>query len=255
MHAADRTRRTLLATALTATLALGAGAAQAWGWGNGNQTKGSGNIVSVSRTVSGIKGVDLEVPAEVTLIQGTTESVLLETDDNIAPLVETVVERGQLAIRLVNRRDGIQTKNLRITVTAPTFGKLSIGGSGSIKAQALQLASLVSSISGSGDIQINNLNVGQLDISVAGSGDFQASGQADSVEVNIAGSGDVRLPKLSSKRVAISIAGSGDAVVWARESLSVSVAGSGDVQYYGDPTLSKSMAGSGSVRRIGSTAP
>jgi hypothetical protein len=255
MRAVNRSRRALFASAAAAAIALSASTAHAWSWGPANQTKGSGNIVSSVRSVSGFTGIELELPAMVTLIQGATESVTLETDDNIAPLVETVVSRGQLVIRLLNRRDGIHTRNLRVTVTAPTFSKLSIGGAGTIKATSLQAASLTASVSGSGDIYIDNLDAGRLNISVAGSGDFKAAGRADNLDINIAGSGDVHTSKLLSKRVDVSIAGSGDAVVSAKESLSVSVAGSGDVQYYGDPTVSKSIAGSGSVRRIGAIAP
>lgn len=242
-------RRAMVGGALLTGLALASASAHAWGWGS--TIKGSGNVVTSTRSLSGFQGVELNLPAEVKLVQGPVESVLLETDDNIAPLVETVVERGQLLIRPAKRGENIQTKTLRLTVTAPGFTKLSVAGSGTIKAETLQTTRLQASISGSGDIQILKLDAGELAISIAGSGDFEAKGHADQVEASIAGSGDVRTANLQSKRVKVNIAGSGDAAVWATEALHISVAGSGDVKYYGDATVSKSIAGSGSVRRLG----
>jgi hypothetical protein len=224
--------------------------AHAWGWGT--TTKGSGNVVTTTRTLSGYQGVDLEISADVKLIQGPVESVVLETDDNIAPLIETTVEGGQLRIRLAKRGDSVQTKTLRMTITAPSFNELSVSGSGSLRGEGLKADKLKTSIAGSGDVQLDQLHVGDLSIAISGSGNFVAGGRADSVKGSIAGSGDLRAKTLESKTVKLSIAGSGNAAVWATETLKISIAGSGDVQYFGDATVSKSIAGSGAVRRLGS---
>lgn len=247
-HSAAR----LVAGAILSAMTLASPAAHAWSWGWGNGTKGSGNVITSTRTLTGFQGVELEVPADVKLVQGSTESVVLETDDNIAPLIETVVEQGQLLVRMAKRGDNIQTKTLRITITAPSFTALSVSGSGTVRADALQTPKLKTSISGSGDMRLQKLAVGELTVAISGSGDFEANGYADAIKVSIAGSGDVRTKGLEAKQVKVNIAGSGNATVWATESLHVSVAGSGDVQYYGDPAVKKSIAGSGSVRRLDS---
>ena len=223
----------------------------AWDWGGGPKIVGSGNVTTTTRAVTGFNGIDLSLPGDVKIVQGSTEGVTIETDDNIAPLIETVVERGRLRIRLQNKIGSIHSKQMRVTVNARTLEQLEVSGSGTITADKLQGQQLRTSIAGSGDMRFGELDFNKLSISIAGSGDFVASGKAASLDASIAGSGDIQVQGLSSDNVKISIAGSGSANVTARTNLKISIAGSGDVSFIGDPEVSKTIVGSGSVRRIG----
>ncbi|MFO1263842.1 MAG: head GIN domain-containing protein [Rhodoferax sp.] len=243
----------LLACIASTVLLLGAPNAMAWGFSSAVQ--GSGQVVTVNRTVSGIRGVSVELPAEVTLVQAATESVTLETDDNLVPLVETVVENGQLHIRKAEKQGELRAKTLRLTVTAPTFERLVVSGSGSLRAQALKAATLKTSVAGSGRVRVDNLDAETFKASIAGSGEMDVAGRADKTELSVAGSGDYRAAKLLARQAKVSVAGSGDATVFAQESLTISVAGSGDVRYYGDAAVTQSIAGSGSVRYLGKVTP
>lgn len=252
-HALSRRHLAMLASGLIlgATLVAAPQSALAWEWGSGPKIVGSGNVTSSTRAVSDFKGVDLALSADVKIVQGTTEGVTVEADDNIIPLIETVVERGQLRIRLHKKIGSIHSKQVRVTVNAKTIEQLEVSGSGSIAADKLQSAQLRTSIAGSGDMRFGELDVGKLNISIAGSGDFVASGKAQTLDASIAGSGDIKVQSLASDSVKVGIAGSGSADVNAQSKLKVSIAGSGDVSYIGDPEVSKSIVGSGSVRRIG----
>ncbi len=224
----------------------------AWEWPWGNRVTGSGQITKVQRAVPGFKGIDLEVPAHVEVIQGDAEGVTIETDDNIALLIETVVEKDQLKIRIAQRHTGIKPTTLKITVQARSIENLAISGAGSFQADKLKSGSLATRISGSGDIRIRALDVDSLTLAISGNGEFTAGGRADAVRTSIAGSGDVRTANLASRNVKLSISGSGDAKVWATESLTVSISGSGDVGYYGDAAVTQSVSGSGRIQKLGS---
>ncbi len=228
--------------------------ALAWEWNLhlGSTVNGSGNIKSENRPVSGFTGLNLSLPADVELLQGNRESLIIETDDNILPLIETVVENGALNIRFKEKDSSIKTMTLKILVNIKNIDSLSISGSGHIYANTLQSAQLKTRIAGSGDLHIKNLTADSLTISVAGSGGFSAAGKVNSIEAKIAGSGDIKASHLEARTVKISVAGSGDAAVWATQSLTASVAGSGDVTYYGDAQVTQSVAGSGSIKRLGS---
>lgn len=246
-------RRPLRVAASLAVIFLTASAA--WAWTSSRTIQGSGQVVTVNRNVSGIRGVSVELPAEVTLVQGATEGVTLETDDNLVSLVETVVEDGQLRIRKADKHGDLRTKSLRLTITAPSFERLAVSGSGSLRAQALKVTTLKASVAGSGQVRIDHLDADTFKASIAGSGDMDVAGRADKTELSVAGSGDYRAAKLLARQVKVSVAGSGDAVVAAQESLAISVAGSGDVRYYGEASVTQSIAGSGSVRHLGKAAP
>lgn len=224
-------------------------AAFAWGWNIA--LTGSGVMKTESRDVSGFKGLGLAIPAKVELRQGGTESLSIEAEDNVLPLIETVVENNILKIRWKEKFMSLKTKTIKIALNVNTLESLSISGSGDVRVDQLTSSKFTTSISGSGDVAIKNLIADTVKVSISGSGDFSAGGKVKSLEASIAGSGDLRTGKLEANNVKISIAGSGDALVWAREALAVSVAGSGDVRYYGDPSVSQSVAGSGSLKRLG----
>ncbi|TRZ90744.1 MAG: DUF2807 domain-containing protein [Rhodocyclaceae bacterium] len=222
-----------------------------WNWGPWKSVSGSGTLKTETREVSGFTGIALSLNGSVEIKQGGAESVTIETDDNILPLIETVVENATLKIRPVARNNSFSTKKMKIVVNAKTLTRIDIAGAGDIHSDALKVADLKAGISGAGDLRIKSLEADALSISIAGSGDFEAGGRAASMRANIAGSGDIKAGKLDAKAVEINIAGSGDATVWARNTLKVSIAGSGDVQYYGDAQLQNSIWGSGSVKRLG----
>ena len=251
MQSLKRFSRRSAAGLIAGVLVSAAIPASAWDWGFGNKVTGSGNIKTEMRNVSGFTGISLSVPAKAKIVQGGSEGVSIETDDNILPLIETVVDGAQLKIRFKDRNLSVSTRTLKMTINVKTIESLSVAGSGDLYAAKLQATKLKSSIAGSGDVRIASLDADTLTVSIAGSGDFSAGGKANSVKGEIAGSGDIKIEKLAANNVKVSIAGSGDAAVWAKDTLTISVAGSGDVRYYGDAKVSQSVAGSGSVKRLG----
>jgi hypothetical protein len=246
-----RVRSAGLAIVVAGCLCLLGTPATAWDWTSGMKVVGSGQITTTQRQLTGVKGVSVELPCNVEIVQGGAESVVIVTDDNIAPLVETVVENDQLKIRLVHRVASVRPTSLKITVNARTVERISISGSGSVAAEKLQSPSLDANISGSGNVRIASLSADLLRVSIAGNGDFSAGGRADTVRASISGSGDLKTGMLAAKNVKMSIAGSGDAKVWASQTLNVSIAGSGDVGYYGDAAVTQSVAGSGRITKLG----
>ena len=242
----------LSAFALVGAFTLTATSATAWDWSWGAKISGSGNIKTEARAVTGFNGISLSIPAKAEIIQGASEGISIETDDNILPLIETVIEDGKLKIRFKDRNMSVSTKTLRMTINVKSIESLAVAGAGDLQAAKLQVMTLKTSIAGSGDVRIANLDADTLIVSIAGSGDFSAGGKSNTLEAKIAGSGDIKTEKLATNNVKVSIAGSGDARVWAKDTLKISVAGSGDVAYYGDAKVTQSVAGSGSVKRLGS---
>lgn len=246
-------RRTLLAAALAAVAACAAAPMTATAWPFGDErVAGSGNVVRQARQVGRFSGIAFGLPGHLELRTGSAESVTVETDDNLQPLVETVVEGDLLRIRPARRNLDLRTKNLRIVVTARQVDRLAVGGPGAIDADAMRGRELRVELGGSGRIDVRDIEGDRLSVSVGGSGELRAGGgKVGRMAISIGGSGDVDLGKVAAERASVSIGGSGDVTVWSRSELRVSIAGSGDVKYYGDPRLSHSIAGSGAVRRLG----
>ncbi len=243
--------RSLTLALCTLAVALPPASAQARGW-HADQVQGSGHVKTETRALGHFSGVALALPGSMELRIGASESVTIETDDNLLPLIETVIENGTLRVRASNGRANFDTRRLKIVVQARAVDKLALDGSGSIDADPLRGARVTLDVGGSGSIRVKRIDSDALTVAVGGSGDVKVDGGAvAALSLSIAGSGDVDLGKLKSVKASVNIAGSGDAVVAVRDALSATIAGSGDVSYYGDPRISKTMLGSGSVSRAG----
>lgn len=248
------TRRTLLAACIAAGLAAGTHTIAAPWIGAGEQVQGSGRVVKQVRQVGNFDGLSLAVPGHVELRIGNSEGLTIEADDNVLPLLETVVEGGTLEIRPARRNLNLRSKSIRVVVQARSIERLALGGSGSIDADALRARRLQVDIGGSGSIKLKGVESDALSVSLGGSGDLQAGrGTVGKLSVSIGGSGDVDLGRVQATSARVTVAGSGEATVWPRNELAVTIAGSGDVNYYGDPRVSKSTVGSGEVKRLGAS--
>ena len=231
--------------------ALALTSAAAWAAWPGNETvKGNGKPASQTRPLSSFTGISLSLPAQVDVRIGATENVVVETDENLVALVETVVEKGNLEIR-PKKGFNIDARSIKVVVQARQVDRLAIGGSGSIDAQALRSPKLKLEVGGSGSISVKSTESDTVSAAVGGSGTVKLAGSTRQLSIAIGGSGDVHAGQLKAADVEVNIGGSGDATVWASNALKAAVAGSGDVNYYGDPKVQSSVVGSGGAKRLG----
>jgi hypothetical protein len=190
--------------------------------------EGSGVRASEGRAVSGFDSIELAGSADVSVSFGDNESVIVEADDNILPLIETNVRGGTLEIHTRPNTNLRTQLGIRVMVTM----------------KSLQSASLP----GSGNISIDGLQGQSVDLSMQGSGNITAQGMVERVNITLDGSGNFQCDELQAKSASIEINGSGNVFVYASESLRTSINGSGNVQYRGNPeNVEKSVSGSGNV--------
>lgn len=213
--------------------------------------QGNGVVKTQVRNVSGFTSVGLGLPARVEVRQGDAESVTVEADENLLPLIETTVKRGTLEIRAAQRNMRLDSKAIKVVVQARKIDGLEIGGSGTIVAEQLRTAKLALDIGGAGHIEVKKVEAEKVDISIGGSGDVKLAGTTKRLEVSIGGSGDITAPALMADEVEVDIAGSGAAQVAASRKLDVTIAGAGSVSYTGDPVVKKTVIGAGRITKSG----
>jgi Putative auto-transporter adhesin, head GIN domain len=188
--------------------------------------EGSGHIITESREVSGFNEIVLGGTGRVVVEVTGTESLTIEAEDNIMPLLETTVRNGRL--RLETNRSISPTVDVVYTITAATLDGLVISGSGIVEADAIDGTDFRVDISGSGDVDAEGALSGLLSISISGSGEFDGE-------------------SLTAPQGTVDVSGSGNAVVNVTDDLEVSVSGSGDVEYLGAPNVASDVSGSGAV--------
>jgi len=187
---------------------------------------GSGNSISEFRDVSAFTKVSSEGIFEVTLTQGSPQSVEIIADDNVIGNVKTSVIGNQL--RLYLDQHDFRNVNLKAHIVVESINGIQNLGSGSISA---------SNISEDGNFKVNN----------SGSGTISIEGSAESLSLENDGSGKFKGFQFMLSECSVNIIGSGDCEVNASNTLHVTIDGSGDTYYKGFPAISTSITGSGKI--------
>ena len=211
---------------------------------------GSGTVRTESRTVPAFTAIVIEGFGNVTLSQGGAQSLSVETDDNLLPLVKTEVRAGVLSLGFKQGVKPVHVSQLEFLVSVPELAAVKISGSGNLHATTLvRSEALTLEISGSGGIY-SELDVGRLGVTIGGSGGITVEGKTDQLSVTITGSGSMQGRDLASGTAEVTVSGSGEAVINARRAISINVTGSGRVAYGGGAKATITSSGSGVVQRF-----
>lgn len=244
-----------LSVVLVALAALAPSTAQAFSiefvGGSGPRVEGSGKVVEQSRSPGPFTRLRLDGSITVEAQAASSNSVLVQADDNIVPLVRTELDGDTL---VVSTRPGASFRTHHPVLVRVGFIRLvaaDLRGSGDLTITGITGDRFDAALAGSGDLALKQVTLGSLAASLAGSGDLTAQGRTSEMKLSIAGSGDAHFDKLQAKRGSVTVAGSGDAKVNASEAMDVQIAGSGEVWVAGNPPqLTQRVAGSGEVHRV-----
>jgi hypothetical protein len=214
--------------------------------------RGSGNVTTQARTVSGFSGVHLATLGDVQITLGDKEELRIEAEDNLLPYLETNVTGGQLEI---HNRDGVwlrPTRPVKFYVTAKSLDSLAISGSGNITAPDFTADHVRLRISGSGNLALGSVQASDIEARLTGSGNLRAAAlTAKSQRLDLSGSGDARLTQWQADTVQVHITGSGkvEAESGAIREQRITLSGAGDYRAadVSSVTTDARITGSGSM--------
>ena len=251
---------------------------------------GSGKISSEMRQVSDFDQVVFSAPGRMDLVQGGSEGLKIETDDNLLQYIHTSVQGRTLyievaaAVQLAPSNDVHYTLNVKtlkafnlegsarvsstglqgdqLTLSLDGSGEIALGdvkldtlnfglnGSGSLDVKTLAAKKVTLDLNGSGRGTLNGLAADELEARINGSGRYVLNGKVTRQSLETIGSGKYEAQKLESQQAQVTVTGSGDSKVWATQALDISIFGSGAVVYQGSPRVTQQISGSGSVNSI-----
>ena len=192
-------------------------------------TRGSGNLKTETRAVSGFTRVELSGVGTLNIAQTGTESLAISAEDNLLPLLTSTVSDGTLTLR-VRQGDSISpTKPIVYTLSVKHLDGVQLSGAGAINAV---------------DITTN-----ALDVSLSGAGSMVITGSAQSQTASISGAGRYDAKGFQTAATQVTISGEGNMTVSASQTLNATVSGSGAVTYYGSPQVAQKISGSGTVKQ------
>ena len=218
-----------------------------------NTVAGSGHVTTETRPVSNFDAVTFAGFGDLTIIQGDSESLTIQAEDNILPHITTRVTNGTLVIGFDSQygSDEIRpTQPIKFNLALKNLSALELSGAGSVQSTSLKTEQLSIRVSGAGNIKIDNLEASGLTTTLSGAGNLNLGGHAANVDSRLTGLGSFQAGNLKSKSAKITVSGAGSATLAAEESLDVTLSGVGSVEYYGSPKVSQRISGLGSVRSV-----
>jgi hypothetical protein len=210
---------------------------------------GNGRVKEETREFGSIHSVEISGPMNLYVIEGNLQSVRIEAESNIMPLIQAAVRQGVLMVGFGDRCVSPK-KPVNVYATMTDVEKLIIEGSGTIQSDGIRVDALELEIDGSGEITAN-VDVDQLITKIGGSGRQKLTGKATNHKSNARGSGEIEAYDLETVITDIRVSGSGKHEVTAKEELNIMISGSGEVSYRGSPAVSQDIEGTGSVKKAG----
>jgi hypothetical protein len=210
-----------------AALALSAVSCTAGSVHIGDPTQGSGVSKSETRSVSGFNRINVSLNSTVTVNRTGSESLTVQADDNLLPMITSTVSGGTLNIGFSNTFGAKGA--IVLTITARNLNEVDLNGDGKVTAGNIVGPAFKTSINGTGSVIL--------------------AGQAQSQTIELAGDGTYDGAKFVTSSAAVTINGSGKAIVNARDSLDTNTVDPATVDYIGRPRVTNH--GRGAVRPLG----
>ena len=188
---------------------------------------GSGKRQKEKRSVGSFTSISTEGAFEVEVVCQKPQSLEIEGDDNVLPLVTTEVSNNVLHIR--NLRDYSVAEPITLKISVPDLEGIYSAGAGTL--------------------EVSGLKNEKFEIDANGAPKIKAAGETKTLKIGANGAGKIDAHKLHAARVEVDAKGVAKVEVYATEQLDVTVSGPSKVIYQGNPVVNKTVHGPGSVEK------
>jgi hypothetical protein len=192
-----------------------------------HQIAGSGKVEKERRELSSFDSISTAGAFDIEIVCQKPQSLEIEGDDNILPLISTEVSNNVLRVR--NLRGYSVSQPIKLTISVPDLVAIHSSGAGMIKVAGLKNQ--------------------KFEIDANGAPTIIASGDTDNLKIDASGAGKIDAHRLHGARVQVDSKGVFRVEVYAREQLDVTVSGPSHVTYQGNAVVHRTINGPGSVEK------
>ena len=213
--------------------------------------RGSENVKSEDRSVSGFDSVSVSSGMNLFLKQGSIESLRIEAEDNILPMILTAVKNGKLEIKYKNPLIGGLSlhKPINVYLTVKDLKEIDVSSGVRIESEEIKSDSLKIDLSSGADGSMIIISK-KLVVGLSSGSSLEISGQADSQDIDLGSGGEYSAKDLVSKNTVIHASSGSNAVVNASENLDVEISSGAAVEYTGSPKVISDISSGGVLRSI-----
>jgi hypothetical protein len=192
-----------------------------------DQAGGSGNLQKEKRQTGSFNSISTEGAFDIEVVCQKPQSLEIEGDDNILPLISTEVSNNVLHVRSLRSYSVSQPIKLKISVP--------------------DLAGVSSS--GAGTITVSGLKNEKFEIDANGAPKIRAFGETNVLSIGANGAGQIDTHKLRAANVQVDSKGVPNVQVYASEQLNVTISGPSRVVYEGNAVVNQTIHGLGKVEK------
>jgi len=211
-------------------------------------TKGSGNVIKETRTVSTFHGIEAGSAFEITVKKGDVQSLEVETDDNIMPLIKSKVKDGIL--ELSTKGTIRNSTSFKVYITIPHIDDIDVSGAAKlISNDRFDEPNMEIEASGASKLEFK-IKTKHLELDASGASKVILQGYANSAEIEVSGASKLKAYELELNSAKIDCSGASHAYVNVKESIKGEASGASSITYMGNPKMvSIETSGAGSVHR------
>jgi len=192
-----------------------------------HQVKGSGKRGVQKRDVQPFTSISTEGAYSINVVCQKDQTLEIEGDDNILPLISTDVSNNVLHINSTQNYSVSEPIVLRIAL--PNLQGLSVSGAGNIEVAGMKSEKFVIDSNGAPQIKV--------------------SGTSKEVYINTNGAGKIDTHNLHASKGTVESKGVSHVDVDVADQLDVTISGPSTVTYEGAPTINKTIHGPGKLQK------
>jgi hypothetical protein len=199
--------------------------------------KGNGNVVKKQHFPGSFDKIELGGIYNTVLKQGNSESVVIETDENLQPYLRPEVSGNTLRIVQTEGVRIEQPKKIRIHITVKELKELASEGVGNISTEgAIRMGSFTLNCKGVGNVEMD-LYASEFYLKMTSVGIVDLSGEVKDATMIISGVGNVEADDLKIENLTISSSGVGNADVYVTGEIHPTLKGAGNINCKGKPAV------------------
>jgi hypothetical protein len=233
-----------LSISLTVLLLMQSGCTYAF-----NGIKGDGKVIKQERTISAFDGIDVGGAFQIFLVQGETEKLVVEADENLMDIIETEVRGSTLKIKTIE--DIKESTKLNIYITFKNLSKLDISGASHLTGEdKFKLGDLDLDCSGASEIEMK-LSAAKIELECSGASHVELFGSAEHVDLDLSGASSLDAVDLEVANYDADVSGASHGKIFVTGELSADVSGAASLKYKGDAKIvDHDVSGAGSLKKI-----
>jgi len=201
----------------------------------GRRVRGSGNVTSQTKSVSGFRNVNVSGAIDVYVKQDSSTSVRVEADDNILEYVVVETNGSTLDIYTEHGFNLHPSHKIKVYVSNPSYEELGVSGASALIGENEISSSdhLSLNVSGASEGRLE-LNAPKVSVETTGASSADLRGKTKELDLNASGASKVRGYDLLSEKANVDISGASHAEVYASVSLDGDASGASHVSYLGN---------------------